>query len=358
MDLKDLEYFSKERENFKTQKDLVSSTAAHAAIQLGGFNRIARLAEKERYRFNKIARAAEQFRNTTEVLAQERNRLNSLASATEQVRNRLDIVEATAQTHNLRNFRALSVAETWLKNEAVNRERINSIVNAKAMAQSKTSAWIAAEEKRRRELFSSSFHSIRNLSIALKPAISNVPNHVANYPINEVHRHITLVDVFTAEPDLCLEDQPETDSDENLLRSNYPDLARMLDGAKQAIETTNPDKQRHVITSIRELLTHILHRLAPDKDIFPWIPQGTEDQFLCRKRPTRICRLSYICRNINSKPLNKFVDTDIDAMVEFISLLQGGTHSAKDRFTEQQLKALVARAEGIVVFLLSIELQN
>src|SRR3546814_200632 len=50
----------------------------------------------------------------------------------------------------------------------------------------------------------------------------------------------------------------------------HKDLLDLWNGALQAIKSQNPDKIRHMITSLRELYTHVLHILAPDKAFAKW----------------------------------------------------------------------------------------
>lgn len=42
----------------------------------------------------------------------------------------------------------------------------------------------------------------------------------------------------------------------------------MWQGAKSALNSTdNPDYARHCAVSLRELFTHVIHRLSPDDEI-------------------------------------------------------------------------------------------
>jgi hypothetical protein len=135
------------------------------------------------------------------------------------------------------------------------------------------------------------------------------------------------------------------------LRSVDVNLVRLWEGAGSAIESDNPDRVRHAAVSMRELLTHVLHLLAPDDEIRLW---NSDSALYDRGKPTRRARLLYICRHINHDPFLKFVETDVDSMIEFISLFQRGTHQLVLPFNEVQLRALKAKMEGVLRFLLEI----
>ncbi len=135
-----------------------------------------------------------------------------------------------------------------------------------------------------------------------------------------------------------------------LVRLN-PNLVHIRDGARKALNSRNPDRVRHFSSSYRELLTHVIHALAPDDGIRKW---SASAEHYHNKRPTRRARLLYISRQINQKPFETFVDNDIDAVLEYFELLHGGTHGVDSSYTPVQLKALQLRIEGAIRFLFEI----
>lgn len=130
-----------------------------------------------------------------------------------------------------------------------------------------------------------------------------------------------------------------------------PHWTKMLEGARQALRSDNPDKVRHAIASLRELTREVMQYLSPDENIKHW--SSSEGDF-SNGRPTRIARLRYIARSINHGPLVDFVEKDLKSVLAAIDVFQAGTHSADSRLTEIQVRALLARAEGILHFLMSI----
>lgn len=137
----------------------------------------------------------------------------------------------------------------------------------------------------------------------------------------------------------------------NALVSVNPELRALWEGAKFALAKTNPDRPRQVATSLRELMTHILHLLSPDEEVKQW---SAEPSYYHNGRPTRRARLLYICRGINHSEFTTFVRRDIDAVLAFVDLFQQGTHDIAPPFTDPQLKALLHRTEAAILFLVNI----
>jgi hypothetical protein len=136
---------------------------------------------------------------------------------------------------------------------------------------------------------------------------------------------------------------------EELLSYMNPEINRLWQGAKEAMASTNPDKKRHVVVSLREMLTHILHGVAPDSEVSKW---SSKPVHFHEGRPTREARLLYVCRDINHGPFEQFVSKDVEAHIKFIRLFQRGTHELDINFTEQQLRTLIVRTEALARFLL------
>lgn len=146
--------------------------------------------------------------------------------------------------------------------------------------------------------------------------------------------------------------QQETESTlEELLRNLNADLIVLLDGARQCLESKNPDKVRHFATSLRELFTHVLHILSPDNKVKNW---SNSPEHYDKGKPTRRARLLYICRSLNYDPFSDFLDKDINTVLEFLNLFQRGTHEIIPIYTDFQLKIMLVRMESTLRFLLEI----
>jgi len=179
----------------------------------------------------------------------------------------------------------------------------------------------------------------------------------AEMPAFEMFRSTEVIRSF-AEPilpsDLCEPIISQTELSETLI-SDLSDLgselSRMWRGAVASLESDNPDKRRHFIISTRELLTHLLHIVAPTDKVASW----TSDETLYHDgRPTRKARLMYVSRHAQSDDFSDFLVKDIQSMLAMIDLLNKGTHKPSVGLSEYQLKALKHRAEGTIKFILEL----
>lgn len=126
-------------------------------------------------------------------------------------------------------------------------------------------------------------------------------------------------------------------------------FVEVYDGAVEAFMGDNVDKRRHVCVSLRELITHAIHKLAPNDQVSGWT---TEPKYFQKGKPTRQARLLYICRKIDDGSFSNFVKSDVESSLKFINLLQEGTHSLSPPFGEAQVCALLNRAESLISFLI------
>jgi Predicted pPIWI-associating nuclease len=202
-----------------------------------------------------------------------------------------------------------------------------------------------------RDLFRS-FETSRADILALPPILSRLPTVEYYNGVNLV-RATSIAEAEDTEEDY-VRDEIEAETEdvlEKFLLELHPPLARMLSGARQALASDNPDRVRHFSTSLRELFTHVLHRLAPEKGVRAWSDSPAHYD---RGRLTRKARLLYISRNINQKPFDAFVEKDIDAALEFLNLFQRGTHEVVVEYTPVQLRALEVRMDSTLRFLFEI----
>jgi len=129
----------------------------------------------------------------------------------------------------------------------------------------------------------------------------------------------------------------------------------MYEGAVGAMNAPSADSQRHMCVSLRELVTHTIHKLAPDKKAVKYLKTlGDVEEYLDEGRPTRRGRILYICREIEMGNFSKFVNADAKSTLAFIDLLQEGTHSLEMPYSAPQLTALLSRAEGLLSFLIDV----
>jgi Predicted pPIWI-associating nuclease len=134
-----------------------------------------------------------------------------------------------------------------------------------------------------------------------------------------------------------------------LLSKLNPKLLRLWEGATHARRSSNPDRIRHFATSLRELMTHVMHELSPDDEIRGWSTSTTD---FANNRPTRKARLRFIAREINHGPFTDFIEKDIQATLATFNLFHAGTHVIESSLTEAQLAALQAKVESALYFMI------
>lgn len=140
-----------------------------------------------------------------------------------------------------------------------------------------------------------------------------------------------------------------------LLKRFAPDLSDAYAGAHYALTSNSPDKTRQMLVSLREVWNHILHRLAPDDEVLVWInhQSGSSKDFLNQGRPTRRARAFYICRALQCDQLNTFLQTDINSLLAMFDLFNC-LHKKDIRLSDNGLKAIIIRSDGMLRFLLQI----
>ena len=185
---------------------------------------------------------------------------------------------------------------------------------------------------------------------------------IIQYPSHEVFREAELLEQITVpedEQEVLAEYEvipiPEEKSLEDWLGEINSGFPSLLQGARAAVNTDNPDRARHVASSLRELIGHVLRQLAPEDKIRVW---ATDPSYYHNDRPTRRARLLYICKEINFYPLSEFVDADVKSAVTLIDALNAETHVILCRLTDQQLRLLVDRTELCLLFLLRLNSTN
>jgi hypothetical protein len=229
-------------------------------------------------------------------------------------------------------------------------------------------ATLAVDETYRRSLASSlaavtgSFGVLYE-ELKTQEDLASLPDLVIERPPREVFIHSGLLEVISIRPPARksapeIEDRyrdlaTETEAD---LRTGLAPLGtpllQMWQGARDVLRSKNPDRVRQASASLRELITQVIHTLAPDKSIRDW--STSPEHFDDKGRPTRKARLLYIARDVNRDRFSRFIDVDVAAALELIDLLQKGVHTPEAGFSEEQVGLLVLRADHLLLFLLQM----
>lgn len=147
----------------------------------------------------------------------------------------------------------------------------------------------------------------------------------------------------------------EIESIEVILGEIDEGLLTMWKGAIEALKSQHQDYARHCSVSLRELLTHVIHKLSPDNEIQKWT---NDPNLFADGRPTRKARLLFICRAVNHDVFADFIHKDIMAILEFFSLFQRGTHQINIPYTPKQLLTLKNKVESTIVYLIQTHRLN
>jgi hypothetical protein len=198
--------------------------------------------------------------------------------------------------------------------------------------------------------FSKLTRSYRDVIEAIPIIPQNFVPFIANYSPIEYSLELDVLESISVERDEEADVEPLPSVDDELASFDSR-LLTLLNGARESLNSDNPEKARHVTTSVRELFTHMLHGLAPDAEIRKW---STEAGHYHDNRPTRRARLLYICRTLSCDPLTKFIQDDVRAALALMDSLNAGTHVVQSKLTQFQLQAIVYRMESLALFLLKV----
>lgn len=164
------------------------------------------------------------------------------------------------------------------------------------------------------------------------------------------------LEYYTPEYSIEIDNDIETQIDEEIqnaeiiIAKSNKDWLIPFQGAEQSLKSRNPDRIRHALTSLRELVTQILHELAPDETIQKsykdanWYHNG---------KPTRRARLHYIINNKNKDEVFvKHFDKEIDCIISIFDLFQKGTHELISKFTDKEAMYIFNRVKLVIEQLL------
>jgi hypothetical protein len=139
-----------------------------------------------------------------------------------------------------------------------------------------------------------------------------------------------------------------------LLEDIHPPLAEMYRGAEAAIISGHTDHARHSITSMRELCTKLIQRLAPSNAVKAW---NTDPNLLHEGRPTRRARLEYIFRDVKHGGLTDFVDESIRFSLALFDAFNR-LHSDEPDLSKVQLNILLLKVRHLIEFILGFRSQD
>ena len=140
-----------------------------------------------------------------------------------------------------------------------------------------------------------------------------------------------------------------------LLEAVDPGLVRLYKGAYDALQGTNADRERHCLSSLRELYNHLMRHIAPDQLVLEWI--GDDKTLLHEGRPTRKARICYVLRELNNGPLADFTASDTRSFLNFFAVFNR-LHDLELELSQRELRALWLRANSWLSYILEFVQPN
>ena len=196
--------------------------------------------------------------------------------------------------------------------------------------------------------------SYRDIFAGLPKIEFPLPNFVVELPARDLIVKTTIVssrttDFKPVDATIDLEDPAYARSDVDLMLADLdPDFVTMLDEAVEVVFGSSVGRVRHASVSLRELSMHVLHRLAPDGEVFAW----TQDpNHYHEGRPSRQARVLYVCRHVDYGPYGRYLKKSVNATVAFFDTLNG-LHEIRPDVCDFQLRLMLTDGIGILRFLL------
>ncbi len=178
------------------------------------------------------------------------------------------------------------------------------------------------------------------------------------YSTDQVLRSLGTSDHRSRSCDLELETQKVTEDYEQsamieTLASFDPSWGRMYEGACVALDATNPDRSRHVLASLRQLLDSVVKAFAPVGEVEQWIGEHGDNCLSNKNGPTLRAKFLYVVKDLDDEPLADFVKADVDVMLKLYRLYNR-LHQDETGFTGVQLRAIVFRTGSFLQYVLKL----
>jgi hypothetical protein len=141
--------------------------------------------------------------------------------------------------------------------------------------------------------------SYRDIFARLPEVEYAVPDFVMELPARDMIVKSIIIssratDFEPSEVQIDLDDPAYARSDVDLMLAELnPDYVVVLDEAFEVFSSRSLGRVRHVLVSLRELITHVLHDLSPDNEIRAW---STDPKYFDKDKPTRAARHLYMNR--------------------------------------------------------------
>lgn len=123
-------------------------------------------------------------------------------------------------------------------------------------------------------------------------------------------------------------------------------------GAISAITVQSEDWRRHVAVSVRELMEHLLRKLAPDAELQSYYQNPTNSEYRDGNF-TRHARLSYVFRNALSGNYARMAEQDIELVEATFYPANTAIHTLVAPFSEADMRLFISRIKGCLLVVLT-----
>ena len=203
--------------------------------------------------------------------------------------------------------------------------------------------------------------SYRNLTASFEDVADVVarPSFVLPGATQEVSITGYALEVLHPEADIEAEglsefgDSPEKRKPGALLAILGKEFVDAYRGAVVSLNGDNPDRSRHVLSSLRTLSDDLIRKIAPKDRVREWIVERGYDHYLDNGNPTRRAQILYISKDLEDEPLTKFIEADTKAVEELYSLYNR-LHSLGTGISQPQLRVIVLRTESFLEYMLRV----
>lgn len=208
----------------------------------------------------------------------------------------------------------------------------------------------------------SAIESYKNIS----PSIDNISS-LTQYPSNflpnlseELYQTLKLIYDLPSKKTKIKQTKPQLhlsnkDKILDVLKKVDPKLQTPYLGILHTLKGDNPDKTRHFLSSLRELLTHFLHTLSPDQLVHEWISrQPSSKGLLDRGKITRSARMQYICRNADLDAFQTSAKANKAAFIDVIEILNK-MHKIDIFYENDRLESILETTNNLILFYYEIE---
>src|SRR6266550_4834439 len=123
-------------------------------------------------------------------------------------------------------------------------------------------------------------------------------------------------------------------------------LVEVYRGALAALTGQRPDWRRHMATSLRELVDHLMLALAPDEHVAVF--HATNPAAIEGGEFTRRARLQYVFRNIAIGEYSRMAEHDIGLTLATFYPANTTVHGLVSRLTPEQMRVYLRRVQGCI----------